>query len=286
VGHAEVRQVAKRREALNHPHPHHRKAFNYHQPTRGNAFNRQLTARSSISGTVQWRSAGLKLQTTTVVCNDALSPFVVFLGEDAGDAELASYHRVPSSTNTIPDDLSGPRPHLVYRGVHLPPGRWYHMSSRAGDAFLSSLIARSQQVNQLEILAAICVYFSLRQLLAGRKVLHFVDNSSALGALVRGYSSSPDSARMVHAFWAIVLAARIDVWFEYVRSSANIADWPSRGHVRVLCDAFRSTPVAVIIPPLVSWREAYESALAGVVKHGRRSTRPRSRGAKRPLSSP
>eukprot|EP00967_Tisochrysis_lutea_P141953 scaffold261511_cov50-Tisochrysis_lutea.AAC.1 len=60
---------------------------------------------------------------------------------------------------------------------------------------------------------------------------------------------------MVHAFWAIVLAARIDVWFEYVRSSANIADWPSRGHVRVLCDAFRSTPVAVIIPPLVSWRE-------------------------------
>jgi hypothetical protein len=31
-----------------------------------------------------------RTQTTTVVCNDALSPFVVFLSKDAGDAELAS----------------------------------------------------------------------------------------------------------------------------------------------------------------------------------------------------
>ena len=35
-----LREIA-RREAINHPHPQHRKAFNHHQPTtRGNAFNR------------------------------------------------------------------------------------------------------------------------------------------------------------------------------------------------------------------------------------------------------
>ena len=35
-------------------------------------------------------------------------------------------------------------------------------------------------------------------------------------------------AAMVHTFWARVGALRIDVGFEYVRSAANIADWPSR----------------------------------------------------------
>ena len=36
---------------------------------------------------------------------------------------------------------------------------------------------------------------------------------------------------MVHTFWARVGALRIDVGFEYVRSAANIADWPSRDKI-------------------------------------------------------
>ena len=44
----------------------------------------------------------------------------------------------------------------------------------------------------------------------------------------KSYSSDRDSSRLVHTFWACVGALWIDVVFEYVRSAANIADWPSR----------------------------------------------------------
>ena len=49
--------------------------------------------------------------------------------------------------------------------------------------------------------------------------------------LVKDYSSDRDSAKLVHTFWALVSALEIDVWFEFVYSEANIADWPSRGEL-------------------------------------------------------
>ena len=73
------------------------------------------------------------------------------------------------------------------------------------------------------------VYYSLAVDLRGREVIHFIDNSGAMACRIKDYSSDVDSARLVHAFWGLACALEIDVWFEFVYSEANVADWPSRG---------------------------------------------------------
>jgi hypothetical protein len=84
-------------------------------------------------------------------------------------------------------------------------------------------------------------------------VLHFIDNTSALASLVKGYSWASDSSQIVHSFWALVLAITVDMWFEHVRSAANIADWPSRGMVLDLQRHFLAQPIQPVFPPLSSW---------------------------------
>lgn len=46
--------------------------------------------------------------------------------------------------------------------------------------------------------------------------MHFIDNSSALVGLAKGYSSDVDSARLVSAFHVMNATVRSNVWFEYV----------------------------------------------------------------------
>ena len=69
---------------------------------------------------------------------------------------------------------------------------------------------------------------SVPHLLVGRRVLHFIDNTSAVAGLCKGYSNLPDSARLVHAFHAWASRAQADVSFEYVPTDANPSDEPSR----------------------------------------------------------
>ena len=64
--------------------------------------------------------------------------------------------------------------------------------------------------------------------LAGMDVMYWGDNSSAIAGVVKGYSARPDSARLVHAIHALLTLLRVRVWFEYVRTSANVSDEPSR----------------------------------------------------------
>ena len=66
---------------------------------------------------------------------------------------------------------------------------------------MRGFVRRRQQIGQLGILAALVPYLSCAAELRGRRVLHWVDSTSAIAALAKGYSA-PDSARLVHAFHA------------------------------------------------------------------------------------
>ena len=111
------------------------------------------------------------------------------------------------------------------------------------------------------MLGTLVPYLSLPSGLAGRDVIHWIDNTSAKAALVHGYSGLPDSARLAHIFhaWNMSLAAR--VWFEYVPSAANPGDEPSRVDLssvrwRVLaCPELVSEPVPVSWPQEDNWRD-------------------------------
>ena len=56
----------------------------------------------------------------------------------------------------------------------------------------------------------------------------WVDNSAALSALVRGYSSHVDAAVLCHSIWAQCARLQIAVWADRVESASNLADDPSR----------------------------------------------------------
>ena len=52
--------------------------------------------------------------------------------------------------------------------------------------------SRKTYIAQLEALAAISAYSTYLHLVAGRRVVHYIDNTVALSALVHGYSGKPD----------------------------------------------------------------------------------------------
>ena len=70
------------------------------------------------------------------------------------------------------------------------------------------------------------------------RVIHWIDNTSAISAINKGYSARPDSARLAHAFHAFNLGFEARVWFEYamcsyVNTDANVSDAPSRDDLSI-----------------------------------------------------
>ena len=158
-------------------------------------------------------------------------------------------------------------------------GRWVHSSHVVGEETMAELVRSRQYIGQLELLAAVAVYYSLPEL-AGRRVLHWIDNTAAMFGMAKGYSSRPDSARIIHSFYALVAHSRTDVWFEYVRTDANIADLPSRGQYDYLVSELRSEGVVTRVPPLSFWSSPEEAARAA----GWTQDQARSRARKRKSS--
>ena len=59
----------------------------------------------------------------------------------------------------------------------------------------------------------------------------WIDNSGAIGGLLKGYSSIPDCARIINTFhFAIAKLGLASIWIDYVPSESNPADAPSRFH--------------------------------------------------------
>ena len=79
--------------------------------------------------------------------------------------------------------------------------------------------------------------------------MHFIDNMTALSALVNGYASKSDCAAMVNAFHERMLEMRRRVWAEWVPSKANIADWPTRPELEHLIP-ISAEQVPLVLPPV------------------------------------
>ena len=120
---------------------------------------------------------------------------------------------------------------------------------------------KDQYIGQLEILAAVCVYYSAPEWFEDRDVIHWIDNSSAIMALIKGYSGMPDSARLVHAFYLLMYRLRTRVWFEHVVSDANVSDMPSRGDTSYLVNELRSKLMALVIPPFETWDSPFNQVV-------------------------
>jgi len=93
---------------------------------------------------------------------------------------------------------------------------------------------KSQYIGQLELLAAVVAYTTFADELRGAQVIHWIDNESAVYALVKGYSGAADSARSVNLYHGCVAQLGVTPWIEYVQSEDNLADLPSRGEFALL----------------------------------------------------
>ena len=107
-------------------------------------------------------------------------------------------------------------------------------------------------------------------LLCGEAVVHFVDNTGALSNLIHGYASKPDCGRLVNALHLALAFQRTRVWFEWVPSKANVADYPSRDDDRALVESLvdagigdQFVEVGYDLPPMASW-SASLAEFAGV----------------------
>jgi hypothetical protein len=130
---------------------------------------------------------------------------------------------------------------------------WY-AAADVPDHILSELAAHRLQKNfimALEEMAIAAPYFTpeLRQILSGRHVIHFADNQAANGAVIKGYSSAPDIALLISALHVRWAEDRVNVWIEFVKSEANLADDPSRGDFSFL-EQIGATRLLFVFSPL------------------------------------
>ena len=96
------------------------------------------------------------------------------------------------------------------------------------DEFYANFPTLDNYVLRGEIVAHIMAFYSKPELFAGRRVISFVDNATALSNLVNGYAGKPDMAKFVNMFHVAVLALDIEWYGEWVPSKANIADIMTR----------------------------------------------------------
>ena len=97
-----------------------------------------------------------------------------------------------------------------------------------GEELLKKWVQRDQQIFVAEALAILAASIHLKPSLAGRDVIWFVDNVSALAVMVKGNTAQYDAGIVcatTHLLWAAIEAK---VWFEWVVSDDNPSDGLSR----------------------------------------------------------
>ena len=127
-----------------------------------------------------------------------------------------------------------PSGHLGFVVYHPVYGKRYAYAAAPSDwaRLFDNLKKRDTYIGQYELGAAITPFLSLPpDWLHGRPVELWIDNSGAIGALIKGYSGVPDCARIVNLFhFATAKLGIASLWIDYVPSESNPADIPSRLH--------------------------------------------------------
>ena len=71
----------------------------------------------------------------------------------------------------------------------------------------------------------------------GRRVWLYTDSEVAYHVLSKGWSPVEKLAIIAAQFWLRCMQLQLCIWFDVVKSEANIADGPSRGYYGLLGNA-------------------------------------------------
>ena len=114
--------------------------------------------------------------------------------------------------------------------AQLPDGELLYIHGRLPKQICRLLHVRKTNIVAFELLAALVSMLAFGKAFCGRyRIMHFIDSTSALACLVRGYSSKTDLCLLAGRFWFEACGLHLDCRLEYVNTRSNIADGPSRG---------------------------------------------------------
>jgi len=117
------------------------------------------------------------------------------------------------------------------------------------DAVVDVWIPSGQQVHLVELFAGPLALDSFSDTMHDRFVIHFNDNSAALGALVKGYSRVHDNVRIVCDYWLRAASRKLFMYCDRVESKSNISDDPSRLNEHGTMEKMGAT----FVPPCLSY---------------------------------
>jgi len=135
-------------------------------------------------------------------------------------------------------------------------------SKRVPDSVRRLLSVRKNQIAPYETLAVYAALVAFGARLRGRRVVFFIDNTTALGVIRNGFvhSDARDLRRLVSLIWLTLAQLQLEPHFEWVASNANLADGPSRPSSEAKNAELR-TLHPTVLPPF-ALPESLKSALA------------------------
>jgi hypothetical protein len=132
-----------------------------------------------------------------------------------------------------------------------------HVTTRSGP----STDGRQNIINPVELIGSLTALWTYRDLVRGRRVLLFQDNSTAFTAAITGYSDSDIVREIAGLFHLSAAALNVSLWIEHVQTEAMLADIPSRnsgfGHqheARFRLLATSQRPIS--FPPQELWHDS------------------------------
>ena len=147
--------------------------------------------------------------------------------------------------------------------IHYPKGVW--LQGKCPDEVLLGFSPEHKTlICQLESLMGVGAFFTYPELFRGRKVVHFIDNYSALYSFVKGSSGSTDMAALAHVLHLQLAELDCEVFWDWCPSGANIADLPSRPsptHLRELYAAGLSADTRAMCFPSVEMLRSFGALL-------------------------
>ena len=130
--------------------------------------------------------------------------------------------------------LLGERPWAGYLTV--PPvvrELWALQRAHAERSAASHPDVEYNDIMEIEAVGPLLILHNWGSIMKNALWLHFIDNSCALGSLVKGSSSVTQQDRIVGATWSSIAQLNVLAWFDRVDSKSNPVDGLSRKDFRV-----------------------------------------------------
>jgi hypothetical protein len=145
-------------------------------------------------------------------------------------------------------DASGSPGHLA--AVLIIGDRAYFCEAPVPQEWADWVIPRNDaQIMAWELLSILYGITAFGDLLAGKTFRIWSDNQAGCHSIIRGGAMAADHNLLVHKFWTLCFARRMNPWLEQIPSDDNLADGPTRSDLQV-CWALGAQQVWAHVPPV------------------------------------